>query len=201
VRIPSSVTELAFNFDAALRWARFDPGKTLSRRNPDQLPFLGSQAEAGQELLLDTCVYIDQLHGRAPEVVADLLDVRRVNHSTVTIQELMHAIGALDPAHPGTADAIRQIGKTIKAMPAHRVFSPDSDVLGRAPILSGVLSRIQGYAKDDKLRVLQDSTLFLQAQKLGCTVLTSNTRDFDYFQQLFPKARILFYHRELLPDR
>ena len=183
----------AFDFDAALRWARFDPKRTLARRSIDALPFIDDLATAGQDLLLDTCVYIDQLQGRAPDALADLLDVRQVNHSTVAIQELMHAVGALDPKHSGTASAIRQIGKVIKAMPSHRVFTPDPDVLGRAAILCGILCRVQGYSRDDKLRALQDSALFLQTQKLGCTMLTCNVGDFDYFMQLFPKSRVLFY--------
>jgi predicted nucleic acid-binding protein len=186
----------AFDFDAALRWARFDPKRTLSRRSPEELSFLQGRAESGNSLLLDTCVYIDRLQGRLPDEVIELLSLRHTNHSTVAVQELVHSAGALNPAHPSTSSVIQQIGKVIKAMPSHRVFVPDADILGRAGILAGILSRIQGYAKDDRLRGLQDSVLFLQAQKLGCTVLTSNTGDFDYFLQLFPKARVLFYRQQ-----
>lgn len=53
-----------FDVAAALRWARFDPGATLTRRPDHQLPFVGDTPEAGQELLLDTCVYIDGLRAR-----------------------------------------------------------------------------------------------------------------------------------------
>lgn len=183
----------AFDFDAALRWARFDPGRTLPRRRDDELPFLGDAAEAGQELLLDTCVYIDGLQGRVPDAVADLLDLRLVNHSTVAIQELMHTVGILDPAHAGTRTAIKQIAVTIKAMHPHRVFAADPDVLGRAALLSGILCRLQGYRNDARLRALQDCILFLQAQKLGFSVLTANVGDFDILLQLIPAGRALFY--------
>ncbi|KQW76795.1 hypothetical protein [Ensifer sp. Root127] len=182
-----------FDFDAAFRWARFDPGRTLSRRQDRELPFLEEPAEAGLELLLDTCVYIDGLQGRAPEVVASLLDIRHSNHSTVAIQELMHTVGVLDPVHKGTKTAIQQIRTTVKAMPAHRVFAPDVDVLGRAALLSGMLCRRQGYHRDARLRALHDCVLFLQAQKLGLTVLTANVSDFDYLLQLMPNGRVLFY--------
>jgi predicted nucleic acid-binding protein len=184
-----------FDFDSALRWSRFDPGKTLSRRSDAELPFISDTAEAGSELLLDTCVYIDGLQGRTPGAVADLFDVRQVNHSTVSIQELMHAVGALDPKHPGTAKAVGQIGALIRAMPPHRVFAPDIDVLGRAALLSGMLCRLQGYRDDSRLRALQDCVLFLHAQKLGLTVLTANVRDFDCLLQLVPAGRVLFYRR------
>lgn len=182
-----------FSFDASVRWARFDPRQTLVRRADAELPFIGEKAEAGQELLLDTCVYIDGLQGRAPDVVADLLKVRLSNHSTVGIQELMHTVGVLDPDHPGTKDVVDRIGMLIKGMPAHRVFTPDADVLGRAAHLSGMLCRLQGYQKDAKLRALHDSILFLQAQKLGFTVLTANVADFDFLLQLVPVGRVLFY--------
>ena len=175
-----------FGFDASIRWARFDPQRTLSRRDAADLPYIGEQAEAGQELLLDTSVYIDGLQGRAPDVVGEMLKVRLSNHSTVAVQELMHTIGVLNPAHPNTKDVIRQIGIVLGGMPAHRIFTPDADVLGRA-------AHLQGYQKDARLRALQGSVLFLQAQKLGFSVLTANVSDFDYLLQLIPAGRVLFY--------
>lgn len=187
-----------FRFDASVRWARFDPRRTLPRRSDADLAFLGEQAEAGQELLLDTCVYIDGLQGRAPDAVADLLKIRRSNHSMVAVQELMHTVGVLDPAHSGTGEVIKQIGVVLESMPAHRIFIPDADVLGRAAHLSGILCRRQGYRKDTRFRALQDSVLFLQAQKLGFSVLTANVSDFDYLLQLIPAGRVLFYRRTVL---
>jgi hypothetical protein len=187
------VTE--FDFDAAVRWARFDPQRTLSRRADVDLPFVDDQAEAGPELLLDTCVYIDGLQGRAPDSISDLLKVRLSNHSTVAVQELMHTVGVLDPAHPSTKGVIRQIGVVFDGMPAHRIFTPDTDILGRAALLSGILCRLQGYQKYARLRALQDCVLFLQAQKLGFSLLTANVSDFDYLLQLIPTGRMLFYRR------
>jgi predicted nucleic acid-binding protein len=182
-----------FDFDAALRWARFDPKRTLARRSEAALPMLAGEMIAGSGLLLDTCVYIDQLQGRAPGGVDELLSIRQVNHSTIAVQELMHGVGILDPRHPGTTTAIRQIGKMIKAMPGHRVLAPDADTQGRAAMVAGILCRIQGYARDDKMRALHDCALFLQAQKLGLTVLTRNIADFDYLLQMFATARVLPY--------
>jgi hypothetical protein len=182
-----------FDFDAAVRWARFDPYRALARRQDDELPFVSDPADSGQELLLDTCVYIDGLQGRAPAIVADLLDIRMSNHSTVAVQELMHTVGVLDPKHAGTEGAVRQIGVTITEMKPHRIFAPDPDVLGRAALLSGMLCRLQGYEKDARLRALHDCVLFLQAQKMGFTVLTANVSDFDCLLQLIPTGRALFY--------
>ncbi|SFB60075.1 hypothetical protein SAMN03159496_05631 [Rhizobium sp. NFR07] len=182
-----------FDFAASIRWARFDPGRTLARKPDEDLPFLGDRATAGQELLLDTCVYIDGLQGRAPDRVADILDIRLSNHSSVAVQELMHTVGVLDPSHPSTGTAIEQIRRMIEGMQSHRIFVPDIDVMGRAALLSGMLCRLQGYQRDARLRALHDCALFLQAQKLGLTVLTANVSDFDYLLQLIPAGRVLFY--------
>lgn len=146
--------------------------------------------------MLDTCVYIDQMQGRSPRMLDDLIAQRQVNHSTVAIQELMHSVGVLAPSDARTAGVIAEIGKHIKAMPPHRVFAPDVEVLGRAALLSGMLCRLQGYEKGGKLRALQDCVLFLQAQKLGLVVLTANIGDYDILLQLIPSARTLFYRRE-----
>ncbi len=184
-----------FDFDAVLRWARFDQGKTLARRSADELPFVDASRLAGQGLLLDTCVYIDQMQDRSPPLLDDLISQRHANHSTIAIQELMHTVGVLSPGDPRTAGAVAEIRKLIQAMPAHRIFAPDVDLLGRAALLSGILCRLQGYAKDNKLRALQDCVLFLQGFKLGLVVLTANLGDFDILLQLIPAGRVLFYRR------
>jgi hypothetical protein len=186
----------AFDFDAARRWARFDPQKTLVRRGDEELPFVNAGPIGGQGLLLDTCVYIDQMQDRSPQVFDDLITQRQVNHSIVAIQELMHTVGALSPSDARTAGVIAEIGKQIKAMPPHRIFAPDAEVLGRAALLSGILCRLQGYGKDGKLRALQDCVLFLQAQKLGLVVLTANVSDYDVLLQLIPAGRALFYRQK-----
>lgn len=185
-----------FDFDAALRWVRFDPRKTLARRQDSDLPFLREDRIGGQALLLDTCVYIDQMQGRTPDLLDALIATRQTNHSSVAVQELMHTVGVLDPKDdrsPTVIDAIRTI---VLSMPAHRTFVPDADVLGRAALLSGMICRLQSYANDRKLRALLDCVLFLQAQKLGFSVLTANVADFDILLQLLPTGRVLFYRQK-----
>jgi hypothetical protein len=182
-----------FDFAAARRWARFDPRKTLARRPDEELPFVDQDIIGGQALVLDTCVYIDQMQGRSPDILDDLIAVRVVNHSTIAIQELMHTVGVLDPSDARTPGVIGAIGRLIEAMPAHRTFAPDPDVLGKAALLSGMVCRLQSYGADHKLRALHDCVLFLQAQKLGFTVLTANIADFDILLQLIPTGRALLY--------
>lgn len=185
----------AFDIDGAIRWARFDPRRILARRPDSALPFAQEEELAGQSLLLDTCVYIDQMQGRAPPLVEQLVTTRHVNHSSVAIQELVHTIGVLRPDDARTAAVVSAVRTQVAAMPDHRVFTPDADVLGKAAMLSGILCRLQGYARDARFKALQDCTLFLQAQKLGLTVLTRNIAEFDCLLQLVPTGRALFYRR------
>lgn len=182
-----------FDFDAARRWARFDPQRVLTRRNDSELPFVNPDLIGGQGLLLDTSVYIDQMQNRSPQILDELIAQRQVNHSTVAIQELMHTVGVLNPSDARTANVIDVIGKQIRAMPPHRIFAPDTEVLGRAALLSGILCRLQSYEKDGKLRALQDCMLFLQALKLGLVVLTANVADYDILLEFIPTGRVLFY--------
>lgn len=150
-------------------------------------------AGPGASLLLDTSVYIDRLQGKLPTVVKELIEIRLVNHSTIALAEMMHSVGRLDPLDPRTPETIETIGHAIKLMHTHRLFEPDADIIGRAAILGGILSRVQGYQKDDRLRAVNDCILFLQAAKLGLTILSRNIRDFDFLLQLFPTGRVLFY--------
>lgn len=186
-----------FDVESALRWARFDPRKVLSRRADSALPFASAEEIAGQPLMLDTCVYIDQMQGRTPVLVEQLVDTRHVNHSSVALQELLHTVGVLNPADPRTTSVIGSIRMLVEGMPDHRVFTPDADVLGRAALLAGILCRLQGYARDTRFKALQDATLFLQAYKLGFTVLTANIIEFDYLLQLVPTGRVLFYRKDV----
>lgn len=185
----------SLDFDAAVRWARFDPRKTLARRADAELPFVSEEHIAGQALLLDTSVYIDQFQSRTPDIVDRLVVTRQVNHSTVAIQELMHTVGVLDPDDRRTSAAVAEIRGLIRSMPSHRIFTPDADVLGRAALLSGIVCRLQGYAADRRLRALHDCVLLLQGQKLGLSLLTANIGDFDVLLQLLRTGRVLFYRR------
>jgi hypothetical protein len=189
-----------FDFDVAVRWARLDPRRTLAHRADAELLFVSEERIAGQALLLDTCAYIDQAQDRTPDVVDRLIATRQVKHSSVAIQELMHAVGALDPDDRRTPGAIAEIRGLIRSMPPHRIVAPDVDVLGRAALLSGIVCRLQGYATDRKLRALHDCVLLLQAQKLGLTLLTANVGDFDVLLQLLRSGRVLFYRRKQPPS-
>jgi hypothetical protein len=100
---------VSFDFDAAVRWARFDPQQTLARRPDAELPFVAKDRIGGQTLLLDTCVYIDQLQDRSPDLLEILIATRQANHSTVAIQELLHTVGVLVPKDRRSPAAVATI--------------------------------------------------------------------------------------------
>ncbi len=182
-----------FDIDSASRWLKGLPLKTLARRSDDELPFIDQTAIGGQALLLDTCVYIDRLQGKAPLLLKHMMAARHNNHSTVCIQELAHTIGVLDPKDPRSPAVQKTVAEVIRSIPVHRILTPDADILGRAAVMSGVLCRLQGYSQDQKRKCLQDCVLYLQALKYGLLLISRNISDFDYCLQLIPTGNVVFY--------
>jgi predicted nucleic acid-binding protein len=185
---------LSFDLKRSLR--RFKPGRRRTRLGlrPDTvLPFVSERVTAGPELLLDSCVYIDVLQGRAPERLKRLLSVRLCNHSGVTLAELTHLFGRLDPRNDRTATVLAEISGTILDMPGHRLNAPSANALGEAGILAGLAARLAGIKSGQAL--LNDAALYLQALEQGQTLLTRNVREFDWFDQLLPTNRVLFYRQ------
>ncbi len=165
----------------------------LVPRDPDKLAFVEDALSAGDQLLLDTGVYIHQLKGKTPISLDVLLKLRLVNHSVVAVQEMLHTIGVLDPADQRTKMIVAAINALLDGIPSHRLLTPTQDVMVEAAIYAGILCRRQGYAKDQRMKALHDCMLFFQARHLGCTLLTANVADFDFLQQVRPEGRILFY--------
>lgn len=159
------------------------------------LPFLSEKVTGGPELLLDTCVYIDILQGRAPTAVKNLLVARLSNHSGVVLAELTHLFGKLDPSDDRTAALLQEISGVISDIPQHRLTAPSLRVLGEAGILAGLVARLAAFGRTSGQALLNDATLYLQAIEHGQTLLTRNIREFDLFDQILPSKRVLFYRR------
>jgi hypothetical protein len=138
-----------------------EPRKTLARRQDSDLPFLREDRIGGQALLLDTCVYIDLMQGRTPDLLDALIATRQANHSSVAAQELMHTVGVLDPNDDRSPTVIDPIRTIVLSMPTHRTFVPDADVVGRAALLSGIICRLQSQPAIASSALL-DCVLFLQ---------------------------------------
>jgi predicted nucleic acid-binding protein len=187
------------SFDVGKNLRRIKPEKIqgLVRRPEQELPFIDPSGPfEGLPLLLDTCVYIDILHGSAPSFLQDLLNARHCHHSSVCLAELVHPLGRLDPRHAGTrlaAAAIRSIVE--REISPHRIAAPDADLWCEAGIVAGVLSRLRGYRPERQQACLNDAIIYLQAAGSGQVVLTRNVADFDLLGQIARRGRVLFYRR------
>ena len=167
----------------------------MRRRRTADLPLVQTPIDAGAELLLDTCVYIDVLQGRTPANVDNLLEARILNHSTVCLAELTHLFGRLDPAHASTKSVLSEIRLTIEDMPSHRLFAASATAMGEAGMLAGLVARLSGIDRGAGPSLLNDASLYLHALERGWILLTRNARDFDFFDQLLPADRVLFYEQ------
>lgn len=180
--------------DRSLR--RLKPEKhtdRLAARDHADLNFVALSAPIPNKLMLDTTVYIDALQGRLRPEVEIVLRAAGIWHSSVTEAELSVACGALDPRHPDTPKAIGQIRASLERRPDHRILTPDRQVWREAGLACGIIARLQGYAKIERRKCLNDSLIFFTALKQGCTVLTRSIADFDFLMQLVPAGRTLFY--------
>jgi hypothetical protein len=124
-----------------------------------------------------------------------LLTTRLCNHSGIVLAELTHLFGRLDPKDRRTGPVLTQVSGVISDMPRHRLAAPSLNAQGEAGILAGVVVRLVGIEAGREQALLNDAILYLQAIEQGQTVLTRNVREFDWFDQLVPKQRVLFYHR------
>ncbi len=138
-------------------------------------------------------MYIDLLQDRAPPSVERLLRTRICNHLAPCIAELSHALGRLDPSHPGTRPTADSIRKVIGGIKTHRVHTPGAAVWCEAGIVAGLLFRLGNYPKGQELRCLNDAVLYLDARLKGMTVLTRNIADFDLIDQLARGGKVVVY--------
>jgi hypothetical protein len=118
---------------------------------------------------------------------------RLSNHSGIALSELTHLFGRLDPRDARTEAVLAKIRAAISTVPPHRLTSPSITVLGEAGILAGLVARLAGIDSGCRQALLNDAALFLQAVEQGQTLLTRNIREFDWFDQLLPTGRVLFY--------
>ncbi|HKV91921.1 MAG TPA: hypothetical protein VJW20_05170 [Candidatus Angelobacter sp.] len=185
---------MAADFKNILR--RIKPGKfgrRLAARPTAQLEFAGQSWNKHPKLLYDTTVYIDILQRRFPFDAELALRSAEAWHSTVTEAELAALCGLLDHTRPGTRAVVEQVSAVIERRPWHRTIAPDREIWQEAGVLTGLVGRLQQYAKTERHRMLKDALLFSTARKYGLTVLTRNIHDFDLLQQVQPSVRVLFY--------
>jgi hypothetical protein len=102
----------------------------------------------------------------------------------------------LNPTDARTPGALKALRQTTRDIPAHRLSAPDVELWGIAGILAGILFRLGSFARGAERKCLNDALVYLQARKLGISVLTGNIRDFDMLNQLVPDGRVMMYRRQ-----
>lgn len=166
----------------------------LPLREMNDLDLFDDGEIAGERVLLDTCVIIDQLQGRLPTEVEDRVSARTIVHSPIVLGEMSFLIGNLDPGHRDTAAAVRQITSLLGEIPDHRIMPLLPEDLIRGNVLSGSMARVLGYLKEARRKAQNDAVIAAQAARLGCLLVTRNVADFDRLSQLEPKLRVAFYN-------
>lgn len=175
---------------------RHDPTawrQPLTYRDRAELPFDAALLSPALAVMPDTTVYIDNLKGHLPTEVKQLLVDRRVLHSAVACAELAISLGHLDPAHEDTARHAVPLLDTLRRMAPELVLAPSADAWIEASLMAGTLARIQGYAKEQRRKLLHDAILFLAAGEAGAVLISRNLQDMDLLLQLRPSGRVLLY--------
>ncbi len=149
---------------------------------------------AGGRLLLDTCVYIDQLKGHATPALEALVEARTVLHSALSLAELAFSFGRLDPQDSRTPAVLEALRRLLAAVPSHRIVAADAQAWSEGGIRAGVMARVLGLSNEARRKAFHDAVLAAQAVREGAVVVTRNVSDFDRLQQLDPRLRVLFYH-------
>ncbi|MGY6569804.1 MAG: type II toxin-antitoxin system VapC family toxin [Salinarimonas sp.] len=182
------------DIDRIIRRCRTARDATILTTRPiEELDRFAESDVPGERIMLDTCVFIDQLQGKLPEAIEERVTARTIMHSPAVIGELSFLIGRLDPKHPGTGDAITAIRDLLAAVPEHRIFNLTPDDVARGNILAGCMARLLGHDRESRRNVQSDAVLAAQAARLGCLLVTRNLGDFDHISQLEPRLRVAFY--------
>jgi hypothetical protein len=130
-----------------------------------------------------------------PERVKRLFARRLSHHSGVALAELTHPFGRLSPWDSRTAAVLARITTAISGIPEHRLSAPSVSVFGEAGILAGIVARLADIETIHEQALLNDAILYLQAVENGQVIVTRNIHEFDFFDQLLPSKRVLFYSR------
>jgi hypothetical protein len=157
--------------------ARHDPDvwvRTLAYRARGELPFDVAAIDGETPLVLDTTVYLDALKAPGlPTAVATLVARNVVLHCSIACAELAVSVGHLDPAHPRTAMHRQPLIDVLSQMAPTRIVAPSADAWTEAAVVSGILARIQGYAREARRAVLHDALMLLTAAEARAALVST----------------------------
>lgn len=165
----------------------------LPLRSDDELDFLADGDMVGEQIMLDTCGYIDQMQGRLPISVAQRVEARTTVHSPIVLGELSFLFGNLDPRDSRIEAALAAIQMMLSAIGEHRIIPLTHEDMMRGMILSGCLARLLNRQGASRRNVQNDSILAAHAARTGNLLVTRNIADFDRLSQLEPRLKVSFY--------
>ena len=165
----------------------------IPTRNDGDLTFFGDLPETGEAIMLDTCVYIDQLQSRLPTEIEDRVLARSTFHSSLVLSELSFPFGRLDPADTRTETALDAIEDLISEIPDRRVLTPSPETKMRGAVLAGVMARVLNYNEAQRKKVLMDAMVAAHATQENLLLITRNVADYDRLSQLEKKLKVAFY--------
>ena len=186
---------MTIDLDAAIR--RRKPDKRLVRleQRPDRaLTSIDDLPATGVlPLVVDTNVYINNAAGRLSPAVETALERAVLFHCSVCVAEIAAGIANANPSHKGWKNTRAIYGEVLGTIPATRLLTPDDQIWCDAGLISGMLTRLQGFQTHQRKEVLNDALILLTAAKAGLAVLTSDRDHYDLLQQLCPETRFVFY--------
>lgn len=167
--------------------------RDLPTRPDAELVFFADLPEMGEDVILDACVYIDQIQGRMPSEVADRIVMRSAFHSSLALAEIFFPFGRLDPADSRTERALGAIEALAAAIPDRRILVPSAGAKMRGSIMAGAMARVLGYNDAQRRKALIDGMLAAQATQENLLLVTRNVADFDRLSQLDGKLKVALY--------
>ena len=167
----------------------------LDRRGDHALVFFETLPAVGARIVLDACVYIDQLQDRLPAPIEERVLMRPASHSSLVLAELSYTLGRLDPSDSRTKAHSHAIVALLDSIPPARILTPTPEDQAEGAIAAGVMARKLGYNEADRRKALLDAMLARQAAREGLCLVTRNVGDFDRLSQLDRRLQVAFYRR------
>lgn len=143
----------------------------------------------GTRMLVDTGVYIAEAAGRLPAALSEKLARIELHHCSVCLTEIAVGLTNRDVSATTWPTECEYWNGVFSKLPPRRIHVPDQQVWVAAGILTGILTRTQGFQPHQRKDALNDALIFMTSLKAGLPVLTENRRDFDWLQQLVPSGR------------
>jgi hypothetical protein len=143
----------------------------------------------GTRLLLDTGIYIAEASGTLAADQSEKLTRIELHHCSICLAEITVGLTNRDVSAQTWPAECEYWKGVFSKLPARRIHIPDRQVWVAAGILTGILTRTQGFQPHQRKDALNDALIFMTDLKAGLPILTENRRDFDWLQQLVPSGR------------